>query len=62
MVPTFGFWTIPLVMLASYFAIALESTVEQLQEPFGYDINDLPLDAICAGIEKTLAQVVELSQ
>ena len=61
MVPTFGFWMIPLVMLASYFAIALESTVEQLQEPFGYDINDLTLDAICAGIEKTLAQVVELS-
>lgn len=62
MVPTFGFWTIPLVMLASYFAVALESTVEQLQEPFGYDINDLPLDAICAGIEKSLAQVLELSQ
>lgn len=55
--PHFGYWSIPIVLLAVYFGIALELTVEQLHEPFGRELNDLPLETITDNIRKSINQI-----
>lgn len=56
LVPSFDLWTIPLMFLGTYFVIALEFLAEEVEEPFGEDPNDLPLDSICETIERSVCQ------
>jgi len=53
----FGWWTVPLTIIVSYFMIGLEVVSEHVEEPFGYDEDDLDLEAICAGIEASVNEV-----
>lgn len=52
--------SIPIVLLAVYFGVALETIVEQLHEPFGCELNDLPLDTITENIGKSVDQIFGL--
>lgn len=47
---------IPLVMFVFYVLASLEVIAEEIENPFGTDDNDLPLDTICNGIHKTVTQ------
>jgi putative membrane protein len=38
----------------SYFVLAVELLAEEVEEPFGSEYNDLPLDSICRTIEQSL--------
>lgn len=51
-------WKLPIVILAAYFLIGLEMIAEDIEDPFGKDGDDLPLDMICANIEKTVGQIL----
>ena len=53
----FGWWTVPLTIITSYFMLGLETVAEHIEEPFGFDEDDLNLDAICEGIEKSVKQI-----
>ncbi|MTH46061.1 bestrophin family protein [Intestinirhabdus alba] len=44
-------------VLISYTFISLDSLAEELEDPFGMENNDLPLDAICNTIEIDLLQM-----
>ena len=55
----FGYWTIPLVMLAFYFLMSIELIAEEIEDPFGTDINDLPLDEICVKIKKNINEILQ---
>ncbi|BBQ83889.1 MULTISPECIES: bestrophin family protein [Enterobacteriaceae] len=44
-------------VLISYTFISLDTLAEELEEPFGMENNDLPLDAICNAIEIDLLQM-----
>jgi Predicted membrane protein len=44
-------------VLISYTFISLDTLAEELEEPFGFEDNDLPLDAICNAIEIDLLQM-----
>ncbi|KNC09370.1 hypothetical protein AC791_11995 [Klebsiella sp. RIT-PI-d] len=44
-------------VLISYTFISLDSLAEELEDPFGLENNDLPLDAICNAIEIDLLQM-----
>ena len=44
-------------MLISYTFISLDCLAEELEDPFGTENNDLPLDAICNAIEIDLLQM-----
>lgn len=43
-----------LSVFISYTFIALDSLAEELEDPFGTEDNDLPLDAICIAIERDI--------
>ncbi|GAB4039591.1 bestrophin family protein [Spirosoma gilvum] len=47
---------IPLVVFVFYVLASLEVIAEEIENPFGTDDNDLPLDTICKGIHKTVTQ------
>ncbi|WP_026262533.1 bestrophin family protein [Spirosoma panaciterrae] len=47
---------IPLVVFVFYVLASLEVIAEEIENPFGIDENDLPLDTICKGIHKTVTQ------
>ena len=44
-------------VLISYTFISLDTLAEELEEPFGLENNDLPLDAICNALEIDLRQM-----
>lgn len=53
---TLGLWTPLLVGLVAYLFLGLDELSKELEEPFGTDLNDLPLDSIVRLIEReTLA-------
>lgn len=43
--------------LISYTFISLDTLAEELEDPFGTEDNDLPLDAICNMMERDLLQM-----
>ncbi len=50
----------PLVsVFISYTFLSLESLAEELEEPFGSSPNDLPLNALCNGIEIILCEMID---
>jgi putative membrane protein len=56
LVPTIDVWTLPIVFVSSYFIYTLELLAEEVEEPFGTNPNDLPLDTICKTIEDSVRQ------
>lgn len=62
-------YSVPICACVAYMLISLECIAEELQDPFGYHENDLPLEAICARLQASLdllsrlpGQLVELGQ
>lgn len=51
-------WCLPLILIGSYFLIGLELIAEDVEEPFGKDGDDLPLDTICATIRGTVMDIL----
>lgn len=50
---TFGYVTIPAVAVASFLYLGFVAAGEEIEQPFGYDRNDLDLDFFCREIVHT---------
>jgi ion channel-forming bestrophin family protein len=50
--------TIPATMLAAYIILGIALIGSEIENPFGYDVNDLPLDAFCDQIQEDLAIIM----
>ncbi|GMG11950.1 unnamed protein product [Aspergillus oryzae] len=46
MVDDLGWWTVPIVSLVIFTLYGIEGIGSQLEDPFGYDRNDIKMDAI----------------
>lgn len=55
----FGYWTVAIVMLAFYFLVSIELISEEIEDPFGNDINDLPLNEIALKIKRNVAEILQ---
>lgn len=53
----FGYWSVILVVVAFYFLMSVELISEEIEDPFGKDINDLPLDELCVKIKKNIIEI-----
>ncbi len=58
LVPTVDNYTFIMVMFCAYFVTALEYLAEEVEEPFGTQANDVPIDDICQTIEDSIADVL----
>lgn len=47
-----------LTFVMGYFLIGLELVAEEIEEPFGTDDDDLQLDRLCKGIERSVREVM----
>ena len=54
-VGTFAWWTVAVVMAVFYVLVSVELIAEEIENPFGTDDNDLPLDELCAVIRRDVA-------
>lgn len=46
MVDNVKWWTVPIVALVTFTLYGIEGIGSQLEDPFGYDRNDIKMDAI----------------
>lgn len=53
-----GWWTLLPVMLTSYTFFGLDALGDQLEDPFGLEPNDLPLDAMTRLIEREMLSLL----
>lgn len=55
---SFHWWTVPAVVMLSYFMIGLETIAEEIEDPFGTSEDDLMLDDLCASIRKSVTELL----
>jgi putative membrane protein len=56
--PEFGYWT-PLITSFMFYVLAsLETLAEEVENPFGTDINDLPIDELCIIIKRDAYEIL----
>ncbi|MDX2172701.1 MAG: bestrophin family ion channel [Bacteroidota bacterium] len=53
-----GYWSIPVVMVMFYAFASLELISEEIEDPFGYDENDLPTDEIAEKIKLNVHEIL----
>ncbi|MCD8486885.1 MAG: hypothetical protein LRZ84_09150 [Desertifilum sp.] len=61
MVKTQGWQTGLTVALVSFALLGIEEIGIEIEDPFGHDANDLPLDAICGTMQRNIEDLISLS-
>jgi ion channel-forming bestrophin family protein len=57
-VQEFGYWAMPIVGIVFYVFTGIEVLAEEIEDPFGYDDNDLPTDQISTTIAANLNEII----
>lgn len=55
-----GYIAVPVVAFIFYVLASLEVVAEEVEEPFGTDNNDLPMERLCITIEKSIKEIFAL--
>ena len=58
LIPDFKWSTIPIVIFVFYAFAGLELLAEEIEDPFGFERNDLPTDDLANTIKKNLIEIV----
>lgn len=61
MVGELSWWTGPVVVLISFTLFGIEAIGIEIENPFGRDANDLPLDAICETMLRNVEDLISLT-
>ena len=59
MVDEMGWWAVPIVTLVIFTLYGIEGIGSQLEDPFGYDRNDIKMDAIVEDIRSEVMVLVD---
>lgn len=57
-VSTFGYGTILIALFIFYILVSIELLAEEIEDPFGIDDNDLPLDELCDKIRDNVEDIL----
>lgn len=52
------YMTIPVVVLVSYILLSVELIAEEIEDPFGKDVNDLPTDDLSGKIRNNVREIM----
>lgn len=58
-VTVYHYWTILIVVLILYILMSIELLAEEIEDPFGSDINDLPTDILAGKIDKNVREIMD---
>jgi putative membrane protein len=61
MVNQLNWWTGLVVGLVSFTVFGVEEIGIEIENPFGYDANDLPLDTICSTMQRNIEDLITLA-
>jgi putative membrane protein len=53
-----GYYSIPVVIFIFYVLASLELIAEEIEDPFGFDANDLPIEKIAFNIKKHVEEIL----
>ena len=54
-----GWWSILLVIILYYILMSIVLTAEEIEEPFGKDLNDISMDEIAAKIKRDVIELIK---
>ena len=54
-----NWWTVPIVVLVMFTLYGIDGIAMQLEDPFGYDRNDIRMDAIVEDIREEIMVLLE---
>jgi len=57
LIHTLGLWALPVQAIIIYFLFGIELTAEEIENPFGTDVDDLPLIAYCESIRRDVDEI-----
>ncbi|MEA5553667.1 bestrophin family ion channel [Anabaena cylindrica UHCC 0172] len=60
-VENLGWWTGVISALVSFTLLGIEAIGLEIENPFGYDANDLPLDNICTTMKRNIDDLISLT-
>jgi ion channel-forming bestrophin family protein len=60
LIDKYGYYTILAVMMAGYALMGIEMIASEIEEPFGLDANDLPLDQMALTIRLNVHEILEV--
>jgi len=60
-VQSLGWWTGLIAALVGFTVFGIEAIGLEIENPFGYDANDLPLDAICNTMKRNIDDLTSLT-
>jgi putative membrane protein len=52
------YFIMPVIAVILYVFASIELIAEEIEDPFGFDENDLPVDSICEGIQKHVSELL----
>ncbi|NLR92711.1 MULTISPECIES: bestrophin family protein [Flammeovirga] len=58
LIDNLSWWTIPAVMMIYYIAMSIVTISEEIEDPFGKDPNDLPVDRIAQNIYNNVQEII----
>ena len=53
-----GYLTVPIVVLITYVILSVELIAEEIEDPFGRDVNDLPTDELAVKIKGNIREIL----
>jgi putative membrane protein len=53
-----GYYTVPIVVLISFVLMSVELIAEEIEDPFGKDLNDLPIDELSSKIRDNVREIL----
>jgi putative membrane protein len=61
-VTSFGYFTIPIVLMLFYILVSIELIAEEIEDPFGHDVNDLPTDYLAEKIRTDVREIFKVGE
>lgn len=58
MVKDLQWWTVPFVGVVAFALFGIEAIGLEIENPFGYDANDIPLDRLCQKLHKDVEELI----
>jgi putative membrane protein len=59
LVPDFYYWSVPFSMFIFYVLVSIELLAEEVEDPFGNDENDLPMDEFALRIKNNVGEIMQ---
>ena len=54
----FEYWAIPMVLMVFFMLMTIELIAEEIEDPFGKDVNDLPTDTLSNKIKANVREIL----